>query len=46
MQQLAELLGLKILPAFSPRYNIAPSQLIPIVRTNPDTQERECIFLK
>jgi putative SOS response-associated peptidase YedK len=46
MQQLAELLGLKALPPLSPRYNIAPSQLVACVRTNLDTLERECVELK
>jgi putative SOS response-associated peptidase YedK len=45
-QHLTELLGLKILPTFSPRYNIAPSQLVACVRTNPETGERECVELK
>jgi putative SOS response-associated peptidase YedK len=46
LQHLTELLGLMILPTFSPRYNIAPSQLVACVRTNPDTQEREGVELK
>jgi putative SOS response-associated peptidase YedK len=46
MQQLAELLRLKILPSSSPRYNIAPSQLVACVRTNPESKERECTELK
>jgi putative SOS response-associated peptidase YedK len=46
MQQLAELLGLKVLPPLRPRYNIAPSQLVACVRTNPESKERECVELK
>ena len=46
MQHLAELLGLKVLPPLRPRYNIAPSQLVACVRTNPESKERECVELK
>ena len=46
MQHLAEQLGLKVLPPLRPRYNIAPSQLVACVRTNPESQERECVELK
>ena len=46
MQHLAELLGLKVLPPLPPRYNIAPSQLVACVRTNPESKERECVELK
>ena len=45
-QQIAEQLGLKSLPTLSPRYNIAPSQLVACVRTNPETKEREFKELK
>lgn len=45
-QHLAKQLGLKILPALSPRYNIAPSQLVACVRTNPESKEWECVELK
>lgn len=45
-QKMAEQLGLKILPPWPPRYNIAPSQLVACVRTNPETGDRECIDLK
>ncbi len=46
MQQLRNLLGLKAIPPLSPRYNIAPSQLLACVRTNPESQEREFVELK
>lgn len=46
LQHLAEQLGLKALPPLPPRYNIAPSQLVVCVRTNPESQERECVELK
>jgi putative SOS response-associated peptidase YedK len=45
-QHLAELLGLKVVPLLSPRFNIAPSQLVPCVRTNPESGQRECTELK
>jgi putative SOS response-associated peptidase YedK len=46
LQRLAELLGLKVLPPLSPRYNISPSQLVACVRTNPESNERECVDLQ
>ncbi|GJL65914.1 MAG: DUF159 family protein [Nitrospirales bacterium] len=46
MQHLANLLGLKVVPPLSPRYNIAPSQLVACIRTNPESLERECVELK
>jgi len=45
-QQLAKFLGLRTIPQLPPRYNIAPSQLIACVRTNPESQENECVQLK
>jgi len=45
-KQLAKILGLQNLPAFPPRYNIAPSQLIACIRANPESQENECVQLK
>ncbi len=45
-KSLAELLGLPIPPTLTPRYNIAPSQRIACVRTNPQSATRECIDLK
>src|SRR6266568_7316237 len=35
---LAELFGLAELPAFPPRYNVAPAQLIPVIRHYGDGQ--------
>ena len=46
LQRLAEQLGLKVIPSLSPRYNIAPSQLVACVRTNPESKEREFTELK
>ena len=46
MQHLAELLGLPIPSLLASRYNIAPSQRVACVRTNPETTEREWVDLK
>ena len=43
---LAEQLGLNVCPPCEPRYNIAPSQFVACVRTNPKSKERECVDLK
>ena len=45
-QNLAALLGLSIPPPLAPRYNIAPSQLVACIRTNPENTEREFVELK
>ena len=45
-QQLAKLLGLHSVPKLSPRYNIAPSQMIACVRANPVSKDYECVQLK
>ena len=45
-QQMAEILGLKALPPLSPRYNIAPSQLVACIRTNLETKDREWCTLQ
>jgi putative SOS response-associated peptidase YedK len=46
MQHLAKLLGLPIPPPLTPRYNIAPSQLVACVRRNPETTKREWVELQ
>jgi len=46
LQHLAEALGLTGIPNLKPQYNIAPSQFVACIRTNPDTQEREWVQLK
>ena len=40
-KNLATLLGLPSPPTLAPRFNIAPSQLIACIRSNPKTNERE-----
>jgi putative SOS response-associated peptidase YedK len=44
--RIARLLGLKSVPDFEPRYNIAPSQPVLAVRLEPERGEREAAFLK
>jgi len=43
---IAELLGLKKVPTFEPRFNIAPSQPVLAVRLDPGSGEREGTLLK
>ena len=45
-QNLATLLGLPIHLPSTPRYNIAPSQLVACVRTNLETSDYEFVELK
>ena len=44
--QIAHDLTLTTPSHWTPRYNIAPSQLVACIRTNPDTQQLECCDLK
>ncbi len=43
---IAEEFGLFAVPDLSPRYNIAPSQQVPIVRQQPGTENRELAWLR
>jgi putative SOS response-associated peptidase YedK len=46
---LADLFGLPEQPSLQPRYNIAPTQPVPIIRilrTNPHTKQRELVSLR
>lgn len=43
---LAEILGLAEVPRIEPRYNIAPSQQVPAIRTLADNEHREIAMLK
>ena len=45
-KKLAEHFGLAETPSLEPRYNIAPTQEIPVVRINPETGDRELTFLR
>jgi putative SOS response-associated peptidase YedK len=40
-KRLAEHFGLKEEPEISPRYNIAPTQLVPIIRRAPESNDRQ-----
>lgn len=40
------MLELQVWPHLDVRYNIAPSQYVACVRTNPDSKERECVEMK
>ena len=42
---VADFFGLHELPDFPPRYNIAPTQAVPVVRIRPGRGERECALL-
>ncbi|MDH4362122.1 MAG: SOS response-associated peptidase [Nitrospirota bacterium] len=44
--QLARILGLQVLLQLEARYNIAPSQFVAYVRTNPESKDRECVQLR
>ena len=45
-EQIAHDLTLTTPQHWTPRYNIAPSQLVACIRTNPETQQLECCDLK
>lgn len=45
IEGIAQYFNLKEEPNFGPRYNIAPSQDIAVVRINPDTADRELVML-
>ena len=46
IQLLQRILRLNRTPEWSPRYNIAPAQDIPVVRELPDSGERECMLMR
>lgn len=43
---LAEIFGLAELPRIEPRYNIAPTQQVAVIRTHADNEHREFVMLK
>jgi putative SOS response-associated peptidase YedK len=48
-ERLAEAFGLSAQPSLFPRYNIAPTQAVPVIRVlraNPGTKERELVPLR
>ncbi len=45
-QDLAKILGFQMWHSLEARYNIAPSQFLACIRSNPQSNDRECIQLK
>src|SRR5438874_200917 len=45
-QQLAEEFDLTDWPSLSPRYNIAPTQQVPVIRLRPDGPVREAVLMR
>lgn len=45
-QVIAEHFHLDTPPVIQPRYNIAPSQPVAVVRLNPESAQRECVMLR
>jgi putative SOS response-associated peptidase YedK len=45
-ESIAEIFGVRHVTEFEPRYNIAPTQLVPIVRRDPNSDERRIDLLK
>jgi len=45
-ETIAEIFGVQHITQFEPRYNIAPTQIVPIVRLEPKTDERRIDLLK
>src|SRR6266852_602219 len=46
VSQLATMFDLMDVPPLTPRYNVAPTQMVPAVRLNPETQKRGLVMLK
>lgn len=44
--EVAEWLGIELTPIFEPRYNIAPTQWVPIIRFDPESRRREAMPLR
>jgi putative SOS response-associated peptidase YedK len=44
-EAIAQSFGLSALPTLTPRYNIAPTQPVPVVRVMPERSEREFTYL-
>jgi len=45
-EELAKQFVVEDSPLFKPRYNIAPTQNVPVVRLKPDTAKRELVLLR
>jgi putative SOS response-associated peptidase YedK len=46
VSQLATMFDLMDVPPLTPRYNVAPTQMVPAVRLKPETKKRELVMLK
>jgi putative SOS response-associated peptidase YedK len=46
VSQLATMFDLMDVPLLTPRYNVAPTQMVPAVRLKPGTKKRELVMLK
>jgi len=46
VSQLATMFDLMDVPLLTPRYNVAPTQMVPAVRLKPETKKRELVMLK
>jgi putative SOS response-associated peptidase YedK len=46
VSQLASMFDLIDVPPLTPRYNVAPTQMVPAIRLKPETKKRELVMLK
>jgi putative SOS response-associated peptidase YedK len=46
VSELATMFDLMDVPPLTPRYNVAPTQMVPVVRLNHETKKRELVMLK
>jgi putative SOS response-associated peptidase YedK len=46
VSQLATMFDLMDVPPLTPRFNVAPTQMVPAVRLKPETKKRELVMLK
>ena len=44
VSQLATMFDLMDVPPLTPRYNVAPTQMVPAVRLEPETKKRELVM--
>jgi len=46
VSELATMFDLMDVPPLTPRYNVAPTQMVPAIRLKPETKKRELVMLK
>ncbi len=46
VSQLASMFDLIDVPPLTPRYNVAPTQMVPAISLKPETKKRELVMLK